>query len=200
MLKQTRPRAWQAGVTLIEVLVTILILAFGLLGLAAFQLKAQSAEMESYQRAQALILVQDMAERIGATAANATDPGTAAGTYVSDSTLGTGDGEPASCGTLAMGAVRDRCEWSNALKGAAEQQGGNKVGAMIGAVGCIEQTQAENTAAGVCTPASLRVTVAWQGLNPTLAPSLTCGQGLFGSENQRRAVAAQVTLGLPSCI
>lgn len=195
MLNQSLPPHAQAGSSLLEVLVTIIILAFGLLGLAGFQLKTQTVEMESYQRAQALILIADMVERIKANQANA-------GAYVTAAALGNGDTQPASCANLAVGVARDQCEWSNALKGAAETTGGNKVGAMIGAVGCIEQTQVQNLAAGVCIPASFRVTLAWQGLNPTVAPAaaLTCGQGLFGSENRRRVVSAPVTVGLPACL
>ncbi|MDP3678960.1 MAG: prepilin-type N-terminal cleavage/methylation domain-containing protein, partial [Methylotenera sp.] len=55
---------FQRGALLLEVLVTIVILAIGLLGLAGLQAKLQSSEMESYQRAQALILLNDMASRI----------------------------------------------------------------------------------------------------------------------------------------
>jgi len=44
------------GFTLIEILVTLFILAIGLLGLAGMQALAQKTELESYQRAQALIL------------------------------------------------------------------------------------------------------------------------------------------------
>ena len=52
-----------SGYILLEVLVTIVILVFGLLGLAGFQLRTSVAEHEAYQRVQALILVQDMAKR-----------------------------------------------------------------------------------------------------------------------------------------
>lgn len=54
------------GVGLIEVLISILVIAISLLGLAALQGKAQKAEMESYQRSQALILLHDMASRLRA--------------------------------------------------------------------------------------------------------------------------------------
>ena len=50
----------QRGVGLIEVLISLVVIAIGLLGLAALQGKAQKAELESYQRSQALILVQDL--------------------------------------------------------------------------------------------------------------------------------------------
>jgi prepilin-type N-terminal cleavage/methylation domain-containing protein len=54
------------GFSLIEVLVSIVILAIGLLGLAGLQVKANAIEMEAYQRSVSLMLVQDMASRIAA--------------------------------------------------------------------------------------------------------------------------------------
>ena len=50
-----------SGFSLIEVLVTLVLLAIGLIGLAGLQAKTSLAEMESYQRAQALIIAQDLA-------------------------------------------------------------------------------------------------------------------------------------------
>ena len=64
-------RSSSRGFTMIEVLVTIAILMIGLLGLAALQTNATVAELEAYQRSQALVLVQDMADRISANKANA---------------------------------------------------------------------------------------------------------------------------------
>ncbi|MEO8007697.1 MAG: prepilin-type N-terminal cleavage/methylation domain-containing protein [Betaproteobacteria bacterium] len=43
-----------AGFTLIEIVVTLVIIAVGLLGLGAFQARTQRAELESCNRAQAL--------------------------------------------------------------------------------------------------------------------------------------------------
>ena len=56
----------QSGVTLIEVLVTLLITTIGLLGLAALQLGALQATSDSAQRSQAVWLMQDLIERIRA--------------------------------------------------------------------------------------------------------------------------------------
>jgi type IV pilus assembly protein PilV len=184
---------------MLEVLVTIVILAFGMLGLAGMQSKIFIAEMESYQRAQAVVLMNDIVERINANR-------NAAVSYVLSSTthLGTLDSQPADCSTVAAGVARDQCEWSNALKGAAETSGTAKVGGMIGAVGCITQVQAQNAAAGVCKPGIYLVSVAWQGLNATSSPSATCGKDLepqlFGSDDRyRRVVSARVSIGLPTC-
>ena len=60
-----------SGYILLEVLITIVILVIGLLGLAGFQVRATVAESEGYQRAQALIIAQDMVDRIYANRANA---------------------------------------------------------------------------------------------------------------------------------
>ena len=182
---------------MLEVLVTIVILAFGMLGLAGLQSKIFTAEMESYQRAQAVVLMNSMVERI-----NANRGAGVPATYVlaAGTSLGTGDTQPADCSGVAVGVARDQCEWSNALKGAAETSGGNKVGGAIGARGCVTQVQAENAATGVCTPGIYLVTVAWQGLSATSVPSATCGQNAFGSDDRfRRALSTRVSIGLPAC-
>ncbi len=182
---------------MLEVLVTIVILAFGMLGLAGMQSKIFVAEMESYQRAQAVVLMNDMVERInanrGAAASYVPTPATA--------TFGTGDTQPADCSTVAAGVPRDQCEWSNALKGAAEtSSGGTKVGGMIGALGCVTLIQAQDATPGLCKPGIYMVTVAWQGLNATSVPSSTCGQGSYGGDERfRRTLSARVSIGLPSC-
>ncbi|EKE18130.1 MAG: hypothetical protein ACD_10C00115G0004 [uncultured bacterium] len=177
------------GTSLIEVLVTVVILAFGLLGLAALQIRMQTAEQESFQRAQALVLLTDMTTRIQANRTNAAS-------YVSSSSLGTG---LADCTGAAGTADADKCEWSNLLKGAAEQTGSGKIGAMIGARGCITQLQAPNAASGVCNPGIYQIAVAWQGLNATASPANQCGTGNYGSEALRRVISTQVVIGLFGC-
>ena len=61
----------QCGVTLIEVLVAVVVTVIGLLGMVALQMRAYTTETESYQRAQAAILLEDMASRIRANNDNA---------------------------------------------------------------------------------------------------------------------------------
>lgn len=182
----------RSGFTLIEVLVAIIIVAFGLLGLAALNGKMQLAGFESYQRAQALLLLSEMTERMRSNSSQAAS-------YVSASAIGTGDSEPATC-TGSPGATQDLCEWSNALKGASETSSGSNVGAMIGARGCITQVQAPNSSSGICTPGIYRIDVVWQGMQSTVASPLTCGQGNYGSDDAlRRVVSSQVTVGLSTC-
>lgn len=58
------PRAQQAGITMIEVLVTLLVFTIGLLGLAGLQLKALQGTNDGVQRAHATWLLQDFADRV----------------------------------------------------------------------------------------------------------------------------------------
>ena len=167
-----------AGFSMIEVLITIVILMIGLLGLAGLQTKALTAQMEAYQRSQALILLKDMVDRISANRKNALS-------YVTE--LNPAASCPAAGATVAS---VDLNEWCNALLGAAEVQDTAKVGAMIGARGCITQTIAPVT--GV--PSQYLVAVAWQGLNSTAIPAITCGQNQYGNEALRRVVALPVTI------
>lgn len=183
------PLPIQRGTTLIEVLVTMVILVFGLLGLAGLQARLQVSEMESYQRAQALILLDDMVNRITANRS-------AALLYVTgaDNPLGAGmvDGCPTDVSTVRNADVK---EWCNALEGAAETSDGNKVGAMIGARGCVESTIANE----------YLVTVAWQGLASVSAPpaSVACGYDQYAggactganSDKCRRAITTVVRIG-----
>ncbi len=175
----------QRGVTMIEVLVTIVIITIGLLGLAGLQARIQAAELESYQRVQALILLQDMVDRIKANRNQAVN-------YV---TTAVGTGSTAvvlSTCTAMTGYQRDLCEWTAALQGASEAAGSARLGAMIGARGCISNPVAT-------MPYEFVISVAWQGMTPTSVPTAsTCGQGLYGTNDAlRRVVTSRVVF---SCL
>lgn len=185
MRSDGRGASIQAGFSLIEILVTILILAIGLLGLAGLQTRMLATELESFQRSQALLLVQDMVNRI-----NANREIARAGDYSGATLYGVGNSLGDSECTQTDIADRDLCQWSQSLKGAGIDDGGNAVGSMIGARGCIERLSGAGTSEVV-----LRVTVAWQGMSPSVAPSLTCAQGEYGADdNMRRTVSMLVTL------
>ena len=179
----------QGGTSLIEILVTLLILAFGLLGVAGLQSKMSLAQMESYQRSQAILALEQITERIDANRSQAAN-------YVTAGTIGTGDSQPSSCTGLSLGPARDLCEWSNTLKGASEQKSNSNVGGTLAARGCITQLQAPNPTVGACTPGIYQVSVVWQGMNATAAPTLACGQGLYSSENTRRLITTRVVIAV----
>jgi len=176
---RARLRSRQAGALLIEVLIAILICAFGLLGFAGMQARAVSTDFESLQRSEALVLIEDMVSRINANRAHADD-------YVSALV---GDGPIVDC-TGATGAALDLCEWSNMIRGNAEQRAGTNIGAMLSARGCITRP-ATSTNRYV-------ISIAWQGIVPTAAPASPCGQGdvAFPNEALRRTATSTVCVAL----
>lgn len=149
---------------MVEVLVTLVVIAFGLLGMAGLQMRLQVSEVESYQRSQALLLLHDMASRIATNRTAAT-----AGAYAiaAASPLGGSVDCPTTTTTQAQ---RDLKEWCEGLRGAGEVLDGNNAGAMIGGRGCVENVGGD-----------IMVTVAWQGLTPISAPpaSVACGEGAY---------------------
>ena len=149
----------QRGVSLIEVLVAMVILAVGVLGLVVLQGRIQVLQTESYQRAQALVILNDMSARLSLNRINALE-------YVTAAPVGTGAACP---GTSTTRAEADLAEWCESLRGAAELSGTDRVGAMVGGRGCVE-----NLGNG-----QYLVTVAWQGLSPLSEPppaEVTCGE------------------------
>ncbi len=184
----------RAGFSLIEVLVALIVVAVGLLGLAALQSKAQRAELESYQRAQALILLQDMAGRINTNRSAArcyAVSSNADGNYDGDM-LGSANTTVYTCGG-AFGttdtsnlADADLAHWDALLRGTSETLGSESVGAMIGARGCIVYSPVTD---------EFTVSVVWQGLTDTLAPTDPCGAGLYGEETKRRVVSTTFRIG-----
>lgn len=149
---------------MIEVLVTIVILTFGLLGLAGLQSRLQLSEMEAYQRAQAMILLEDMANRIAVNR-------NFASSYLTgtDAAIGADMTCPTTTSTQQQ---KDAGEWCSALQGAAEKSDtSSPIGTMIGGRGCVEDLSNNE----------YLVTVAWQGLGPVSAPpdSVACGKDLY---------------------
>jgi type IV pilus assembly protein PilV len=180
------------GFTMLEVLISLLITVLGLLGLIGLQAQAQISEFESYQRAQALILVNDMADRIAfnrATDAAGYVIGWKCYTYTSDPQryLGVSNTVAATCAdTTVTGVAQTRADadltaWNNLLQGSAETvtASATKVGGLLGARGCIKR----DAATGV-----IRVAVAWQGMAPTVASAENCATTNYGANDALRRV------------
>lgn len=67
----------QQGVTLVEILVSLLILGIGVLGFIGMQMRALGGSSEAYERAQAMAIASDFMERMNAqvnASANLEDP------------------------------------------------------------------------------------------------------------------------------
>ncbi|OGB49270.1 MAG: type IV pilus modification protein PilV [Burkholderiales bacterium RIFCSPLOWO2_12_FULL_65_40] len=171
----TTQNATQQGVALIEALIAMLIVAFGVLGFVGLQARTTVANLEGYQRSQALILVNDMAERMNLNRANAMS-------YVSNNIGAT---DPGNCsGSALTAAQKDLCEWAALIRGAAETQGSTQVGAMLNARGCITNPAANQ----------YLLALAWQGVQASGAPVNTCGKDAYSSEDMRRVVTVVVQI------
>lgn len=73
LIKKSQPATAQSGFTLVEILVTVLILAVGSLGIASLQLAGLKYTSGSYARTQAVLLADNMANRIKSNRAFALD-------------------------------------------------------------------------------------------------------------------------------
>jgi type IV pilus assembly protein PilV len=181
----------QTGFSMIEVLVTLIILLLGLLGLAGTMMQSQRSESESYQRVQALVLLQDMVARINTNRKVAscyafTTDATAGSPYLGTSATATPACSTAGTAAQRALALQDMQEWSALLAGAAETSGNANVGAMIGARGCVTYD---------ATTGIYQVSIAWQGLGKTAAPpdAWACAKGNYGDDDKWRRVVS-VTL------
>ena len=183
-----------AGFAMVEVMVTVVIVAFGLLGIAGLISRSFVTEVEGTQRTQALLLLQDMASRIEANRGNVASYRTeiaGLNTPITGYTSGTVLCNPAAAATLAD---RDRCEWGRMLAGANEQIGTRNAGVLVEARGCVYEIDAFNRIYAVA--------IAWQGMTAGPPPITDtgfapngCGQGLYGNENRRRVMTLPVRLG-----
>jgi type IV pilus assembly protein PilV len=159
-----------AGFTLIEVLIALVVLAFGMLSLARVLGRSAQEEMEAQQRAQAMTLAAELSGRI------ANNPKQAA-TYVGDYAP---SGPVEDCDTLLPTAIdeRDRCVFRNRLRGGETLDGGRAVGVPIAARACVL-----NPAPNVYV-----IAIAWQGVLATEPADSPCGAGAFGDNEKTRRV------------
>ena len=177
----------QTGMAMLESLYSMAVLMVGMLGICGLQAKTQTSHFEAYQRAQALLLLDDVVNRINAnrTAADCYAYTGATGTpYLGAN--GTDHRVDNSCAAVA-GTIQTRAiaqngmaDWDQLLQGAAEIDGGGASrGAMIDARGCISFDAVTDM---------YTVAIAWQGMMPTMAPANPCAIGLYGTDTNRRVI------------
>ena len=177
---------------MVEAMVTVVVVAFGLLGVAGLVSRSFVAEVDGTQRTQAVLLLQDMTTRIEANRGNVagyiTDDVAGITGYVADTTT------LVVCDPAAALAARDRCEWGRMLAGANEQVDTRNAGVLVGAVGCVYEIDAFNRI--------YAVSIAWEGMSAGPAPIVDnnfrpnrCGEGRFGDETRRRVITMPLRLG-----
>lgn len=168
------PATTQSGAALLEVLVSMLIVAFGVLGFVGLQAQTTVLQTEAYQRSQALFLLNDFAQRMYLNKSHAAE-------YVGNDI---GTTVVSNCGSRTTMAERDICEFALLIQGAAETDGTVKKGAMIGARACVTQTGVNQYV----------VALIWQGVRASAAPINECGKGGYSQEEVRRAVTTVVRI------
>lgn len=173
----------QAGFSLIEVLITLFVVAVGLLSIAGLQAFSKKSNFDAVQRSTAAALAQDIIERMRANSALAAN-------YVTDPYVGISEANPQAAPAVDCGAAVctpaqqvsfDLYQWSQALFGAAEVAGdGTNAGGLSVATACI--TAATAPACGL-----YNVTIAWRGVtsldgdDPRSGTQFNCGTGAGAS-------------------
>jgi len=155
-----------SGFTLIEVMITVFVVAVGLLSVAGLQAFAKKSNFDAIQRTQAAALAQDLIERIRANAAQGAG-------YVTDASAGwsssNAPGAPTqSCSTSSTASspactpaqvvAFDKYQWTRALFGAAESLNGESAGGLSEPTACITNATAP---CGAYT-----IAIAWRGITP----------------------------------
>lgn len=173
-LKHSFPvKARQAGFSLIEILITLVVVSFGLLGLAGFVTKSTMLTADTTQRARAASLLSDMASRVASNKA-------IAASFVVDTAV---YGETVDDCTGKTLAALDLCQWNNLLLGSNDAQVGGNASA-LGYRGCITRP--------VVSDPNYVITVAWGSIAQGVPPADTCAAGAFGDDTYRRVLRAQV--------
>lgn len=200
----------ETGFSMLETLVAIFVVTIGLLGIAGLQVKAQVAEFESYQRAQALIIMGDITDKINIVRTvarcfavtslatglpyfgSATNPdGTTDSGYLGTPSCAAGTIDENALAVSMMTAISD----SLAGTGETKTSGGvvTSVGAMVGARGCVSYNAAteltDSTLATLSGTGEYTVAVSWQGRVDTTPPTVNCGNNMYGTETKRRTVS-----------
>ncbi|OSZ66026.1 type IV pilus modification protein PilV [Hydrogenophaga sp. IBVHS2] len=186
-------RRAQRGFALIEVMVTVLVITFGLISLAGLQLATKRGGNTSYQRTLALTIANEMLERINLNASVAASYNTGLNTGLGRGSLGAiGKDCTLSAGacTPAELAAWDLWNWERRLDGAGIlDAAANDASGLLEARGCVVFTPD-----GAASPNSgqVRVIVSWRSLTDTTdaatTAALTCGAVATGTDAGRQQV------------
>lgn len=190
------------GISLIEVLVSLVILSLGVLSVVALQMIAKRNNADAGQRTIAAQLAYDMIERMRANSTTAALAAYQTGTsYVGRGIRGS---EPSpTCSTTGTACTEtqmvahDLWAWEQLLDGTAEKKDTTKTGGLVLPTGCI--TGQAGGGDGLYT-----ITVVWRGtveLPDVGSTALPCGSAavdntgarIYGDTDQfRRSVSIQV--------
>ena len=146
----------QRGFTMIEVLVSVVVLSVGLLGIAGLQATGQASNQSAYLRSQATSLAYDMVDRIRANTTGLKNGSYNAIDTTNNNYANPGCGQSPACGTPAQIAQYDMWDWQTQLAQQLPSGNGTVTGAGAGSV--------------------FTVTIMWDD-NRNGSSSKTCGSG-----------------------
>jgi type IV pilus assembly protein PilV len=181
----------QKGVSLIEVMVTLVLISVALLGSASLQVVSKRANSQALQRSAAAHFANDYLSKM-----RSNRPALA--TYVPVDNLGAASlGTAPAKGCVGAGtnctnadlAAFDQWQWEQELDGATELVAGAKTGGLLEPTACITGPAAG--AAGV-----YEIAIAWRGNTEHVNPTIhDCGEdsGKYGTDNNHRHVLVMNT-------
>jgi type IV pilus assembly protein PilV len=176
----------QTGFSLIEVLVTLLVLTVALLSAASLQVLSKRSNFDAAQRTSAAHLAEDFLERLRSNASSSIN-------YVPAGTLGGGTlgaAPPVNClnpvvtCTALQMAQFDLWQWEQQLDGVMESDNGRATGGLVSPTACI-------TGPGFGGNGEYTVAIAWRGMTDLANPVVnTCGEasGNYGAGNEYRRI------------
>jgi len=181
----------QRGFSLIEVMVSAMVISVSVLGMAGMQITAKRAGHDAVQRTTATSLTLDLIERMRSNP-EALDSyittGLGGGTITAEPTPNCSDDSTNAC-TAAQLAAHDLWEWEQAIDGVTETRvvAGSpvSVGGLFDPTGCV-----------AVTGGSVTISVAWEGYQALSNPSGdACGAGLgkYGDADAKRQVLSMKT-------
>lgn len=167
------------GMSLIEVMVAMVILATGILGAVAMQASAKKSSFDAMQRSLASSLAQDIIERMRSNSANSTVLALYDGTYGAVALTAPSNrcNTAANLCTSAQLATNDLFEWSQLIRGADAMKGTSNAGGLVEGIGCITATGQVVT-----------IVITWKGRTETQdARTGSCGSST--ADKQRRQLS-----------
>lgn len=181
------------GATLIEVLISMLVLAVGILGLMGLQINGKRTTYEALQRSAAVSLAQDMVNRMRAnpnvapTVTFLDDNYDTGGTYTGGGVGGKqiADPGPDDCAVACMPvdlAAYDLAAWEAQLDDAVTSNG------LVNPTGCIDvdTSAADGSLVTVMVAWESRVDLDQEPLIARMPDALECGAGKYGTDDSRR--------------
>ena len=175
------------GFSLIEVMVSLVILVIGLIGIFNLHIVAKKGSFESFQQTQAAYYVNDIVNRMRMNRSEMTNY---AGTYTGATSA------PGKACDVAIGGnsicsnletrLWDLYQWEKSFQGENEQSSGTKVGGLDGAIACI----------GI-NGNNVTIVMTWRGIRASsdgLSGGSTFAQSCGSSSDRRRALVIETAI------